>query len=186
MVFKKGNKGYWAGKKRSLETKQKIGDFFKGKTYEQIMGIENAIKRKEKQGEMLKGVGNPFYNKKHNAETKEIMSKKKEGKNHWGWKNGDAYFRNKFRRAVRKRDNYICIMCGVHQEKLARSLEVHHINYDKNFHLLQNGISLCASCHHKPHNKFINKKHWINFFQNLLKERYNYNYDLLVMEVVNV
>jgi hypothetical protein len=153
----------------SFETRKKLSKHFKGKTYEEIMGKE--LQRKHSLGK-----NNPFFNKTHSQESKEVMSEKKDGTNHWGWKDGDAYYRNKFRREVRKRDNYICMLCGIHQEKLSRALEVHHINYDKTLHFIENGVSLCSGCHHKPHNKFIDKKHWINLFQSLLFEKYGYQY----------
>lgn len=164
------------GHEVSQEARNRISVAFKGKTYEEIMGGEKAKERKEEQSKKFVGEGNPFYNKKHSKETKEIMSEKKDGENHWRWINGDAYYRNKFRRIIRKRDNYICLLCGVHQEKLSRALDVHHINHDRNLHLLQNGISLCSSCHTKIHKGLINKEYWINLFQSLLSEKYNYQY----------
>jgi len=164
------------GHEVSQETRKKISEAFKGKTYEEIMGEGKAEERKKELSKKFIGKGNPFYNKKHSEEAKKIMSEKKDGENHWRWKNGDAYYRNKFRRIIRKRDNYICILCGVHQEKLSRALDVHHINHDSNLHLLQNGISLCSSCHNKVHRELINKTYWINLFQSLLSEKYNYQY----------
>ena len=53
--FKKGNIGFWKNKKRSQETKDKISKFFKGKTYEEIMGKDKAIHRKNNK-EMYKKI----------------------------------------------------------------------------------------------------------------------------------
>lgn len=82
-------------------------------------------------------------------------------------------FNNKFKRRIRKRDNQICMLCGIHREKLSRALDVHHIDYNKKLTIPQNCISLCQKCNIKV-NK--NRPHWIKFFQSLLSEKYGYKY----------
>ena len=66
------------------------------------------------------------------------------------------------------------MLCGIHREKLKRNLEIHHINYDKKLSIPQNCISLCKKCHAITGH---NRKHWTKFFQNLLLERYDYQYN---------
>jgi len=81
--FKKGNEGYWTGKKRSQKTKDKIREALtdyqpsigtinnlmkiskdrKDKTYEEIYGVEQAKEMRRKQSESHKGEGNPMYGK---------------------------------------------------------------------------------------------------------------------------
>jgi len=85
----------------------------------------------------------------------------------------DDNFNNKFKRAIRKRDNYICMNCGKHQEKEKNSLSIHHIDYNKKLSIHQNCISLCRSCHALTQK---NRRSWIKFFQSLLSERYGYRY----------
>lgn len=85
----------------------------------------------------------------------------------------NKYFNNKFKRAIRKRDNYICMLCGIHNEKLKRSLSVHHMNYDKKLSIPQNCISLCRKCHSLTNE---NRKYWTKFFQDLLAKNYDYQY----------
>ena len=182
MAFQKGHKVN-LGRIQTPETKAKVSMAFKNKTYEEIMGIKKAKQLKEKKSKQYFGEGNPLFNKNHSEETKEIMSKKKDGKNHWGWKDGDAYYRNKFRRVVRKRDNHICMICKIHQEKVKRALDVHHINHDKYFHLKENGICLCTNCHNHIHKGGLKKEVWINHFQQLLSKEYGYVYSK-DMEVV--
>ena len=82
-------------------------------------------------------------------------------------------FNNKFKQAIRKRDNQICMLCGIHREKLKRALDVHHINYNKKLTTPQNCISLCIKC-----NIIVNKDReiWTKHFQSLLNERYDYLY----------
>ncbi len=111
---------------------------------------------------------------------RKIMSKRMGGEGNNSWRGGisfepyDRTFNNKFKRLIRKRDNQICMLCGIHREKLNRALDVHHINYDKLLSIKENCISLCGSCHMKTN---FNRKHWIRLFQDLLFERYDYSYD---------
>lgn len=85
----------------------------------------------------------------------------------------NSEFNNRFKRAIRKRDNYECSKCNIHQEKLPRTLTIHHINYDKKLTIPQNCCALCIKCNGEV-NK--NRQHWTKFFQSLLAEKYGYNY----------
>jgi len=102
------------------------------------------------------------------------------GEKHHNWLGGKSFepydkgFNDKLKRLIRKRDNQICMLCGVHREKLNRALDVHHINYNKKLSIPQNCISLCRNCHARTHS---NRKHWTKFFQDLLSERYGYGYE---------
>lgn len=80
---------------------------------------------------------------------------------------------NKFKRAIRKRDNQICMNCKIHREKLSRALDIHHVNYNKKLTMPQNCISLCRKCH-----MLTNKDRtiWTKHFQDLLSNRYGYQY----------
>ena len=46
-------------------------------------------------------------------------------------------------------------------------------NYDKKLSIPENCISLCQDCHRKTD---TNHKSWIFLFQNLLSNKYGYNY----------
>jgi group I intron endonuclease len=62
----------------------------KGKTYEEILGKEKAKEVKRKLSEIAKdkvGEKNPFWNKKHKKETKEIMSRKSKERGYVGNQN---------------------------------------------------------------------------------------------------
>ena len=99
---------------------------------------------------------------------------------HPRWQGGKSFelygidFNKPFKESIRNRDNQVCMVCGIHREKLNRNLDVHHINYDKLISIPQNCISLCKSCHTKTG---VNRKHWTQFFQSLLSERYDYKYN---------
>lgn len=186
----------------------KIKSWNKGKKCPQLSGKNNGFYGKKHSKEVLrkrsekvisngtfKKVNNPFYRKHHTIENKEIMKFKKLGEyvgsNNPNWLGGKSFepytmeFNNKLRRIIRKRDNYVCVLCGKHQEKCKKSLDIHHINYDKKLSILQNCISLCTSCHMKTN---FNRKHWTKFFQGILAERYGYKYsenEEVILEIKN-
>lgn len=99
------------------------------------------------------------------------------------WKGGVSFepygldFSKQFKEKIKERDNYCCILCNLFEEyarKLYRkSLTIHHIDYIKINNFPQNCISLCVKCHMMTNG---NREHWKIFFQNLLKERYGYEY----------
>jgi len=105
------------------------------------------------------------------------------------WRGGKSFepydktFNNQFKRAIRKRDNQVCMLCGIHREKLKRALDVHHINYDKLMSIPQNCISLCQSCHVKTNH---NREHWTKFLQSILTEKYSYNYSETLEPIINL
>lgn len=132
------------------------------------------------QGKNMSGEKHHQFGKELSLQTKIKCSAKKQGipVDEWtsfiSFEPYDLNFNNKFKKAIRKRDNYICMSCGKHQEKEKKSLEVHHINYDKQMTLAENCCSLCRSCHGRTNG---NRKHWLVFFQSLLSEKYGYKYE---------
>lgn len=106
----------------------------KGKTYEEIYGSERAVTEalNRKISNKLTGIKRIKLNRRpHHHE-------------------GLDY--RKWRMAVYKRDNYIC------QQRQVRggSLQAHHIKpwaqFPEDRFDLENGITLCCSCHRKIHN----------------------------------
>jgi len=142
------------------------------------------------------GKDNPFYGKKHTEKTKQkirqsFYHQNVKLENHPNWKGGimfepyDKRFNDKFKRVIRKRDNQVCMLCGIHRERYWKSFDVHHVNYNKLISIPQNCISLCNSCHVKTNS---NRKHWEKFFQSLLSEKYGYQYseaNEIIFEVKN-
>lgn len=150
MGFQKGHKDFVSKKTRKV---------IAGKLSEVNKGKHPSKKTRKKISKAMKG--------------KHVLEK------HPNWQGGlsfepyDKSFNNKFKRAIRKRDNQVCMLCGIHREKLNESLCVHHINYDKLMSIPQNCISLCRKCHMGTN---FNRLHWQKFFQSLLKEKYDYQY----------
>ena len=86
----------------------------------------------------------------------------------------DQRWNNKFKRMIRRRDNHICMLCGVHQEKLNYALSIHHINYDKKLTIPENCVSLCKKCHSFTQK---NRENWKIRFQEMLAKHYEYKYE---------
>jgi group I intron endonuclease len=86
-----GEENSFYGKHHSEETKQKISKANKGRKYEDIefrKRLSNLRKKEnlseetlKKKSESILGCKNPFYNKHHSQETKDLISKSKIGKN---------------------------------------------------------------------------------------------------------
>jgi len=128
---------------------------------------------------VMKGRISPRKGKILLEETKKKVSATKQGISIKDWKEYISFepytkeFNSNLKRLIRERDNNICMLCNTPRNKLKRALDVHHIDYDKKNSCEENCISLCRSCHSKTG---INRKHWIKFFQALLKEKYRYKY----------
>ena len=60
-------------------------------------------------------------------------------------------FNARFRRRIRKRDEYTCAVCRL------RGSDVHHINYIKKDTFPENCITLCKSCHATTN---VNREYW--------------------------
>jgi len=156
------------GKKKSKEhcdSIRKSKAHLLGKTYEEIFGEEKTKKIKEQ------------------------LSKKLSLQNNPRWKGGKSFepyttdFNIKLKNLIRKRDNQVCMLCGVHREQLSKALDIHHINYDKQLSIPENCIALCNSCHSRTSE---NRESWMIFFQSLLHARYSYNYSLNKEAIINI
>lgn len=169
--------------------------FKKNKTYEELYGEDKAKEMKIKMRNSNRNTGEHHineelinYNKKikgkfleeiHGEEKAKEIKEKMIGDKNPAWIDGRSFepytkeFNDKFRKEIRKRDNHICMKCGIHQEKLSRTLDVHHIDYIKENTFEQNCCALCQRCNVEVN---TNRLSWTKFFQSLLSERYNYKY----------
>jgi 5-methylcytosine-specific restriction endonuclease McrA len=175
---------------RTEETRKKLRDY-RNKLYkehpEEKKRISNSLKEYFSSPEVKKelsirnsGKRNPNYGKHESFEQREKQHYRMLGKNNPAWKNGDwtkrydFKFNENFKRSIRKRDNQICLLCGLHREQSKKTLPVHHINYDSKLSIPENCITLCNSCHSKT---IGNRESWIKFFHELLSKKYGYEYD---------
>jgi len=170
--FQKGHENYL--KHHSEETKQKIRKTLTGKilptSVREKMSATMKLRGHEPKIKFVgKGEENPFYGKHHSEETRKKMSELKKGEKGSNWQGGKSFefypqdWTDDLKESIRKRDNYICQECGIHQDELNRKLHVHHIDYDKKNCNPINLITLCIPCHMKTN---YNKGYWINYFKN--------------------
>lgn len=157
MIFREIGRSPENIKKSRIRQKQRwnSGFFSKETIQKMIDGPKGRIKTPE---EIQKAI------KSHTGVKRPYMS----GPNHPNWKNGITKTNkkirysmegNKWRKDVLVRDNYTCQKCG---EKDILKLEVHHIksfcNYPESRLDINNGQTLCESCHYKTDNWGIKNK----------------------------
>lgn len=176
MVFQKEHKV-------EKEIRDAIGEAsrqrWKDPAYKENMRIKR-LERKQKLGyvnspEARKKLSETWKQKWANGEVTEKQKDTlyKSGKEHKNYIDGECKvrpFMNKhreFRKIILSRDNN-CMVCGANKK-----LELHHIDYCKINHSLENCCILCSHCHRTTN---FNREHWIKFFRNILTEKYNYCY----------
>lgn len=82
------------------------------------------------------------------------------------WRGGVSFekygpaFNTLLKSKIRARDEYVCQICGRHEDVLKEKLSVHHIDFTKTHNTDSNLVSLCRPCHlkltpRKSFNKFI-------------------------------
>lgn len=156
-------------KKISEKLKGKLSSL-KGKTLEEICGVEGAAKRRVN----MEGDNNPA--KRPEVRVKISASKIDyhqkhpgiiEGENNPNWHGGTSKlpypfeFNENLVNYIRERDNNTCQLCGKLQEEEYRKLSVHHINHDKDDLFELNLITLCSSCNSKVN---FNIDLWEDYF----------------------
>ena len=148
---------------RSKETKKKIS-----KTLTGIKRLPFTKEHKEK-------IRIANLGKIISAKTKEKMSNTHKAENNPNWLGGitnNPYpedWKESFRESIRQRDDYICQVCGIHQDEFDgwnKKLDIHHKDYNKNNLNPENLISLCRSCHIKTNH---NREYWISYFKGRTK-----------------
>lgn len=153
--FKKGYKPWNARKHLPEEMKLKISA--------KLKLITNKPEMKAKRSKIMKKL----------KEQGMIKSLYKCGKENPNWRGGignqpyELEFNSKFKRAIRKRDNFECQLCGRKQAEQQKALHVHHIDYNKYNTTPGNCISLCFRCNTKVNH---NRDYWQSFFKNKLTE----------------
>lgn len=161
------------GKHQTLESKRKTSKGNKGK--------HRTLEMKERLSKAKSGKNHPLYGTHHICilETRKKISASNRGIPLSEWKGFASLklytidFSKLFRKRIRKRENYCCVVCNKSQKELKRQLSIHHIDYNKLNSFPQNCVSLCIYCHSKTN---ANKTFWTTFFQSLLKEMYGYQY----------
>lgn len=161
--------------------------FFCSRKCYQDWWIKNMIEIKENHphwrgGEIKKECkfcGKFFVKRRRGKDRKYLFCSKEcaysfmKGENSSGWQGGISFesysmdWTDTLKESIRKRDNYICQLCEIHQDELDgrfKKLAVHHIDYNKKNLNPENLISLCIYCHMKTN---FNRNYWMNFFKEI-------------------
>lgn len=82
------------------------------------------------------------------------------GKDHWNWKGGNlrgnrGSEQRRFRKAVLKRDNYTCVICGQKNKPLIADHIKPYAFYPELREVIDNGRTLCKDCNYET--TYINK-----------------------------
>lgn len=162
------------GKKHSDATKKKMGVSQKGKT-----GGDKNWRWKGGRPHCL-DCGKQIYHR--TARCWDCYNKFSVKENHWNWKGGisrNPYpkrFNAKLKLKIRRRDNFICCLCGRTEreelEELNRVLCVNHIDFNKNNCKENNLNTLCLRCNVRINRE---REYWTTFFQNYAPTR-QHNY----------
>jgi hypothetical protein len=164
-MFKKGHKTWNKGKSLSEETKRKMSLVRKGKprSEEWKRNISNA----------LKGEKSPMWGTHRSEEIRRKISNSTKGEKSWCWKGGITEENHKvrssleyrlWRTAVFERDNYTCVWCG-RKKEVSGKLNADHIKpfalYPELRFAIDNGRTLCESCHRTTDTWGTNKRYII-------------------------
>lgn len=169
--------------KHSEETKNKIrlAHLKKKLSYEHKLKIGEGVKKaKPKQLYFCEICNNEVtWNRKYckscsmkirfknPVEIEKVVHRKE---NHYNWQGGKSFeeygqeFDSSLKEQVRFRDNYKCQLCNCSQLENNKTLDVHHVDYNKQNNELKNLISLCKNCHMKTN---FNRDYYFNLFNHL-------------------
>jgi plasmid stability protein len=154
------------GKHRTSEAKAKIRAALLGKSYR--IGWHHTPESKKKLSEAKRGkhCRYPFT-----VEHKEKLSISKSGEKNPAWnggisKTGYNFEFDKLKIKIRRRDRFICFICGKKEKEKAHA--VHHIDYNKLSIEPNNLITLCHSCHNRTNWR---RDNWINYFKNVPRQQ---------------
>jgi len=179
-MARKGKKNPFYGKSHSDETKRKISEAGKGrkmsektkeKMREVFRGNKSYMFGKPKSQEIRKKLSEANKGRHPSEETRRKMSDAQRGEKGSNWRGGISFesytqdWRDDLKDSIRKRDNYVCQICGMHQSELNYKLHCHHIDYNKKNCNPRNLIVLCRSCHMKTN---FNREYWTGYFNNQL------------------
>ena len=141
---------YWTGIPKYIHHHNPVTNWMKGKKHKE--------ESKKKIRENCKGGNKTSFKKCHIpwSKGKERIDIKREKNPNWqGGKSYQGYDRSEFnkrlKRAILKRDNYKCKICG-RKKDLFIPLDIHHLDQNKNNNDQDNLITLCHICHSKIHN----------------------------------
>ena len=127
----------------------------------------------------------PFLGKHHTEETKQNISEHhiklglSKGEKNPNWQGGiwdhpyPPEFNKALKKAIRKRDNYICQNClkleSSQLDEINKRLQIHHIDYNKDNLDKTNLITLCNKCNCLAN---YDRDFWYAYYTEIIKEIY--------------
>jgi len=168
----KGEAHPFFGRKHTIETRKKIS-----KSHVNNSGKNHPFYGKKHSEETIKKMSETHKGKKLSLKHKKKISEAEKGIKNWNWRGGISFepygieFNNSLKELIRERDKYRCQQCFRHQDELydkngkKYSLNVHHIDYDKQNNSPDNLISLCRNCHTQTN---YTRNNWTAYFQEKL------------------
>lgn len=166
---------------KSLERRKRMSQLIKKKwkdpIYRQkILKIITNVKHSEKTKKLLsrlrtgthpslearKHMSGSQKGRKHTEETKRKIGLANSGSNSYLWRGGHSNpypreWTQTLKRSIRERDEYTCQVCNSEP-----SIEVHHIDYNKDNCNPTNSTVLCNSCHIRTNSS---RNRWEQYFK---------------------
>lgn len=137
--------------KLSLLYRGKSNLFLKGKTFEEIHGIEKSKQLKKNLSEANKGDKHPNWNGGSSFEP-------------YGFE-----FTFELKLKIKVRDNFRCRICNLEEKGNQQSFHIHHIDYNKKNNISENLVTLCRSCHIRTN---YNRDSWKEYFHNKFQSKF--------------
>jgi len=168
--FKKGYRSLPIGYKHRKETREKISKAMKGrKAWNKGLKAEEYPNLKKSIDAMHRARAIKGYL----AWNKGISCNK--GANNPAWRGGISFepygieFNKELKIKIKRRDNYVCQLCGCPERETIGGLYIHHINYNKKDNREENLITLCNSCHSRTN---WDREFWRIMLSELVNEKY--------------
>jgi len=153
------------GMKMTIETKEKHRKFMTGRQH--ALGLVHTFEQRAKWSKDRKGSNNVMYGR-----IGPLCS---------AWKGGiaadpycDVWLDKEYKKDIKDRDNNECQNPDCWKKCSHLPLTIHHIDYIKKNCDPWNLITLCTSCNSRAN---TNRTKWINFYQEIMSEKYGYNYN---------
>jgi len=167
------------GKVLSNEHRKNISDTLKGRPNLALKGKSLSDERRKSMSEAHKGIS---LSEEHR---KAIRISAQRGEERWNWQGGKSYeeypreFNDIIKFKIRERDGHKCMFCGAPQIEFERTLDVHHIDYNKSNCAIENLITLCSKDNTRAN---IDRQKCQTYFESLMRQKYDYDYKKIAVK----